>query len=288
VRNADLVVVGSFVADGIAVARWARAEARGCLAFYDIDTPATLAALERDACEYLDRALIPTFDLYLSFTGGPTLARLEGELGARAARALYCSVDPDNHGPTAQDGMDLRRWDLGYMGTYSADRQPALQALLVEPARRVSAGRFVVAGAMYPETLEWPPNVERIVHVSPNNHRAFYGAQRLTLNLTRADMMRAGHSPSVRIFEAAACGTPIISDVWPGLETFLRPGEEILLARGPEDVLHYLTALDPDQLECIGQRARERVLAEHTAAHRARELVAHACEASLRRARAGA
>jgi spore maturation protein CgeB len=285
VRNADLVVIGSFVPEGIAVARWARAEARGCLAFYDIDTPATLAALERDSCNYLDRALVPAFDVYLSFTGGPTLLRLERELGARAARPLYCSVDPDNHGPAVDGGLDHQRWDLGYMGTYSADRQPAVDMLLLEPARHLPDRRFVVAGALYPDGLDWPANVERIVHVAPGVHRQFYGAQRLTLNVTRADMVRAGHSPSVRIFEAAACGTPIVSDVWPGIESFLRPGEEILLARGAEDVLRCLTLLDPDELRRIGQRGRRRVLAEHTAAHRARELLAYTCETSRPRAR---
>jgi spore maturation protein CgeB len=279
VREADLVIVGSFVPDGIAVARWARQVARGRLAFYDIDTPATLAALEAGSCAYLDRRLIPSFDLYLSFTGGPTLLRLERELGARRARPLYCSFDPEQYHPEPCQ----RRWDLGYMGTYSADRQPPLEALLLEPARQAPARRFAVAGALYPAGQAWPANVEHFVHLAPAEHRRFYCRQRLTLNLTRAAMVKAGYSPSVRLFEAAACGTPIISDIWPGIEEVLAPGEEILLARGPQDVLRYLALVDDDEARRIGQRARRRVLAEHTAAHRAHELLAHACQSSLRR-----
>src|SRR5207253_6090561 len=105
-----------------------------------------------------------------------------------------------------------QRWDLGYLGTYSADRQPALDQLMLQPARRWPLGRWVVAGPQYPASLDWPSGVERLEHVSPDQHRGFYSAQRFTLNLTRAAMLRAGYSPSVRLFEAAACGTPIISD----------------------------------------------------------------------------
>ncbi len=195
--------------------------ATGIVAFYDIDTPVTLAALADGTCPYLDAALVPRFDLYLSFTGGPALRLLETRYRARAARALYCSVDPERHRPCPAGGT---RWDLGYLGTYSADRQPALDALLCEPARRWERGRFAVAGPLYPADLRWPANVERIEHVGPDEHPWFYGRQLFTLNLTRADMVRLGYSPSVRLFEAAACGVPIISDWWPGLATIFEPG----------------------------------------------------------------
>src|SRR5207248_3076136 len=157
---------------------------------------------------------------------------------------------------------------------------------LLHAAREWPDGRFVVAGPQYPNSITWPRGVQRIEHLAPPDHVGFYAAQRFTLNLTRADMVRAGHSPSVRLFEAAACGTPVISDVWPGLDALFRPGEEILLARGPEDVMRYLTLVDPDEARRIGQRARRRVLAEHTAAHRARELVTYACESPRARRRA--
>jgi spore maturation protein CgeB len=282
VRRADLVVVGSFVPEGRAVAAWAIETARGRTAFYDIDTPATLAAVERGTCEYLDAALIPRFDLYLSFTGGPILRRLESELGARCARVLHCSFDAQSYRPEPL-AID---WQLGYMGTYSADRQPMLERLLFEAARRARSGRFVVAGSLYPQAVAWPANVERIGHVAPGDHRSFYCRQRFTLNLTRAEMVAAGHSPSVRLFEAAACGVPIISDPWPGLELLFVPGREIIVARGPADVMGAL-ALAEEERTRIGARARARVLSCHTAWHRASELERHFAEASRLAPRGG-
>jgi spore maturation protein CgeB len=274
VRRADLVVVGSYVPDGIEVAEWALAAGDGVVAFWDIDTPVTAAALERGDCEHLTRELVPRFDLYLSFTGGPLLDRL----GARDARAFWCLVDPVRYAP-----VDVPvRWDLGYLGTYSDDRQPTVEALLLEPARNLPERRFVAAGPMYPDSIAWPANVERIENVAPDDHPAFYCAQRLTLNVTRADMVEAGWSPSVRLFEAAACGTPIVSDWWQGLDAFFEPGREILVARDSDDVERHLR-LDGGTLRELGLRARRRVLAEHSAETRAaelEELVAHAARAA--------
>jgi spore maturation protein CgeB len=267
VAQSDLVVVGSFVPEGRQVCAWALEAARGRTAFYDIDTPCTLAALARGDCEYLEAGLIPRFDLYLSFTGGPTLRRLEGELGARRARALYCSVDPDRYFPEPQEW----RWQLGYMGTFSADRQPILEELLFEPARRTPQARLVVAGPLYPASVRWPSNVEHFPHVAPDRHRAFYARQRFTLNVTRADMVVAGYAPSVRLFEAAACGVPIISDPWPGLESLFLPGQEILIARSAAEV-GSLLALPEAERRRIAAAARARVLGAHTAAHRAEQL----------------
>ncbi len=276
VRRADAVIVGSYVPDGAEVLRWAQEEARGVVAFYDIDTPVTLARLARGECEYLTPDLIPGLDLYLSFTGGPTLARIEQELGAPAARPLYCSADPDVYHPAPC----ALTWDLGYLGTYSADRQPKLERLLCAPARALPGRRFVVAGPQYPDDeVAWPTNVERIEHLPPPEHRAFYNAQRFTLNLTRDDMVRAGWSPSVRLFEAAACATPIISDRWDGLEALFVPGEEILLVDEPDDVARALRNLSEGERRRLGARGRERVLAAHTAAHRAAELEGHCKEA---------
>jgi spore maturation protein CgeB len=190
------------------------------------------------------------------------------------ARALHCAVDETLYAPTRVK----RRWDLGYMGTYSDDRQPTLERLLLDAARRWDAGRFVVAGPQYPESIPWPPNVTRVMHLAPREHRAFYNAQRFTLNITRADMVAAGWSPSVRLFEAAACGTPIISDWWPGLDAFFALDEEILVARSTGDVLRYLREIPEEERQAIGQRARRRVLADHTAAHRAAELEGYVSE----------
>ncbi len=275
VREADAVIVGSYVPEGVAVGTWVQRTAQGVKAFYDIDTPVTLAKLARGDYEYLSPHLIPGYDLYLSFAGGSALTRLERDYGSPRARPFYCSVDPGLYSPEAVEP----EWDLGYMGTYSDDRQPPLDLLLVEPARQWPAGRFAVAGPQYPDTLVWPPNVARIEHLPPAEHRAFYNKQRWTLNITRADMVAVGYSPSVRLFEAAACGVPILSDYWEGLETFFALGTEIVVTRSPGDTLRVLRETPEAERQAIGARARARVLAAHTAARRAAELEQYLNEA---------
>ncbi|HEV2775566.1 MAG TPA: glycosyltransferase [Solirubrobacteraceae bacterium] len=275
VRDADVVVVGSYVPDGVGVGEWVISIARGLTAFYDIDTPVTLAKLARGDFEYLTPQLVAQYRLYLSFTAGPTLDRIEQELGSPCARAFHCLVDPD-----AYPMIDAeRRWDLGYLGTYSDDRQPALERLLLDPARRDPALRCVVAGPSYPDDIAWPANVQRIEHLPPAEHAAFYAAQRFTVNVTRADMVAAGWSPSVRLFEAAACAVPVISDAWAGLDTFFVPGEEIVVAQSADDVLRTLSGMSEAVRDAIGRRARARVLAQHSADRRAAEFEQHASEA---------
>jgi spore maturation protein CgeB len=268
IASADAVVLGSYVEDGSRIAQLMAEEARGVRAFYDIDTPITLRALSDGSCSYLSASDVPSLDLYLSFSGGPLLQRLEEELGARQAEPLYCSVDTQLYYPIEAP----RPWELGYLGTYSPDRQPVVNRLLIEPAQQLPSSRFVVAGPQYPGELAWPVNVDRREHVAPGEHREFYGAQRATLNVTRRDMVEAGYSPSVRLFEAAACGVPIVSDTWPGIESFFIPGEEILLAESSEDVLRHLAELGDERRAAIAGRARARVLREHTAARRAQQL----------------
>jgi spore maturation protein CgeB len=153
-----------------------------------------------------------------------------------------------------------------------------VNAFLLEPARRQPRGRFVVAGPQYPGTESWPDNVTWQPHLPPAEHRAFYNSQRFTLNVTRRDMIAAGWSPSVRLFEAAACGTPILSDRWPGIESLLVPHQEILLVDRTADVLDILDRCREEERLRIAERARKRILAEHTAAHRAAELEGHAME----------
>jgi len=274
VREADLVIVGSYVPEGIALGEWVITTTQGAAAFYDIDTPVTLARLARGDAEYISAELIPRYDLYLSFTGGPTLNRIERQYGSPMARPLYCSIDPDSYFPEESE----LKWDLGYMGTYSDDRQAALDRLLIEPARRWKKGRFIVAGPMYPKQMKWPSNVDRTSHLSPIEHRAFYNSQKFTLNVTRADMVEAGYSPSVRLFEAAACATPIISDYWKGLESFFEIGSEIMVARSSQESL-WITQKTPEaERLAVGRRARARVYSAHTAAHRAHELESYALD----------
>ncbi|MCK1653483.1 glycosyltransferase [Bradyrhizobium sp. 149] len=280
IRDADLVIIGSYVPDGIAISEWVTTHARGLTAFYDIDTPVTLAKLDQ-GLDYLSAAMIPRFDLYLSFAGGPVPDMIEENYGSPLARVLYCSADTDIYAPQRAE----TKWALGYLGTYSEDRQPVLEQLLLSPAHTLSSEQFVVAGAQYPENVAWPANVARIEHLTPKHHPTFYAEQRFTLNATRSDMRALGFSPSVRLFEAAACGTPVISDRWPGIETVFEPSREILLASTPRDVIEILRDMPEDRRRSIADNARRRVIADHTSDHRARQLETYYAEASDRRRR---
>jgi spore maturation protein CgeB len=268
VSEADLVIMGSYVPHGLALGDWITTHANGVTAFYDIDTPVTMAQLNSGRAEYMSAPLIPRFDLYLSFTGGPILDLIAIRYGSPRVRPLYCSVDPQDHHPV----QSRCKWRLGYIGTYSEDRQKRLTELLVQTASKLADERFVLAGSSYPDGLTWPPNVERIEHIAPHLHPQFYCSQSYTLNVTRARMVQSGFSPSVRLFEAAACGVPIISDRWPGLESIFAPGEEILIADGSEDVVRMLREVPEQRRLAIGRAGRERVLRQHTADMRAREL----------------
>ena len=278
IRQADLIMVGSNVQEGAVVGEWVTRVAEGVTAFYDIDTPVTMSRLARGQLDYLTEELIARYQIYFSFAGGPFLESIQRRYGARRVLPLYCSVDPELYFPEDRK----KRWNLGFMGRYSEDRQPALDELLLTPARNWRKGRFVVAGPEYPTGLRWPANVRRYPHLPPAKHRAFYNSQRFTLNITRADSVEAGYSPGIRLFEAAACGTPIISDDWDGLDTFFEPGREILIAHSAEESLYYLLEMTESEREHLGQRARARVLAKHTARHRARELVSAVHEALAR------
>ena len=267
IQTADVIVVGSYVPDGIAVGEWVTSTAKNCTAFYDIDTPVTLAALSRNRCAYLSEELCRQYNVYFSFTGGPTLHLIEKKFGSTCARALYCSVDPAVYFPEPKE----RHWDLAYLGTYASDRQPTLDELLLSVAGKNPARQFAVVGPQYPEDTNWPANVERIEHLAAKDHRQFYNSQRFTLNVTRQDMIRAGYSPSVRLFEAAACGTPILTDVWAGLESIFKPNVEIIPVTSQAEVASKLQMPEERRLE-IADRARRRTLRFHTAAVRAEQL----------------
>ncbi len=270
-RAADAVIVGSYVKDGARVIDDLVEAGVDPLFFYDIDTPVTVNALRAGGAEYLRPDQVRLFELYLSFTGGPFLHEvLERELGAREAVPLFCSVDPERYRPTAADP----EWavEMAYMGTFAPDRQPVVERFLNEAAHRLPARRFLVAGPQYPEDLRWADNVRLISHVPPAVHPAFYSSASWQLNATRADMVAAGWSPSVRLFEAGACGAAIISDRWPGIEDFFAPGEEILLPESTEEAVAILRGTGESERRAIGDAIRRRVLREHTAAKRAEEL----------------
>jgi spore maturation protein CgeB len=283
ITSSDVAIVTSYCPDGLAASRLVLGTPGPLHVFYDLDTPITLAALEErgvavpGGAQYLTPDLIPEYDLYLSFTGGPVLETLKTRWRARHTAALYGSVDPEVHAPVA-DPPDDFRCSLGYLGTYAPDRQASLERLLLEPARRRPDERFFVVGSLYPDHIDWPPNVSTYWHLEPELHPAFYSANRLTLSVTREAMRQWGYTPSGRLFEAAACGTPVLTDPFPGVELFFEPGEEILVAHEPDEAHAALDLSDAD-LARIGAAARERALANHTGVCRARELV-QACEAA--------
>ena len=268
--DADAGVVTSFCPDANAAEQVVLDSRATTRVFYDLDTPVTLDRLARgEPVPYISARGLRDYDVVLSYTGGPSLIALRDQLGARKAVPLYGSVDPATHQPAAP--IDLFRADLSYLGTYAADRQATLERLFHGPARAMPEQRFVLGGSQYPMDFPWSPNIFYMRHVAPYLHSAFYCSSRLTLNVTRGAMAATGYCPSGRLFEAAACGAPIVTDQWPGLERFFDPGREILVANTTDDVVEALQWPDAE-LQALARRARERTLAEHTADHRAEEL----------------
>jgi spore maturation protein CgeB len=226
--------------------------------------------------DYLRGNQIPHFDLYLSFTGGSILRELENRWGAQLTRPLYGCVDPEVYRRTAP--RSEFECALSYMGTYATDRQRQLDDLFLEPARRMPSSQFLLAGSLYPHGWTWPENVRHVEHVAPADHPALYSSSAATLNITRVGMARTGFCPSGRFFEAAACGTPIVSDYFEGLETFFTLHEELLIASSADDVIAAIGS-GAGALQPIAQRARERTLYEHTGERRAEELLRYLEEA---------
>ncbi len=269
--KADVGMVTSYCPDGIAACDLVLDSGLARTIFYDMDTPVTLSRLEKgEPIPYLPKEGLAAFDLVLSYTGGQALEQLRERLGARSVAPLYGWVDPEVYYGAEPCGKFA--CDLSYLGTHSADRQVALEDLLINPARRLKNGRFVIAGAMYPNPQTWPENIRYFEHVSPHEHRAFYSSSPLTLNVTRGSMAAMGYCPSGRLFEAAACGTAVLSDWWAGLETFFTPGEEILIATSTADSVSALSK-DHALLNQIGSRAKQRALDCHTADIRARRFL---------------
>ncbi|MBV8207530.1 MAG: glycosyltransferase [Acidobacteria bacterium] len=284
-RNSDVVIYASYCPEGARIIDDALGLEGPLHVFYDLDTPITVGELAQGDLDYVRRDQIPGFALYLSFTGGGVLQELESAWGARAARPLYGSVDPEVHAPAAPDPEF--RCSISYMGTYAADRQQKLETLFLQAARQLPEETFLLAGSLYPEGRDWPANVRRLRHVAPARHPAFYCSGRATLNITRGGMARTGYCPSGRLFEAAACGTAILSDYFEGLETFYTPGEELIIAHDSAAVVEALS-MGPDDLRGMAARARQRTLGEHTGECRARQLLAYLDEARSARARSEA
>jgi len=271
IADADAVMVTSYCPDGVAATQLlVDSDTDAVKVFYDLDTPVTLECL-RDGrgVPYIGARGLRDFDLVLSYTGGAALDDLQSLLGARRVDTLYGHVDPQVHRRVPPQSHD--RCGLSYMGTYAADRQAAVEALFIEPARRLPQQVFLIGGAQYPADFPWTANIHFARHLPPGEHPAFFSSSRLTLSVTRRAMAGNGHCPSGRLFEAAACGTPVVSDWWAGLDDFFVPGREILVARTTDDVVQAMELSDAEVAR-IAAAARDRVLAEHTSAHRAAQL----------------
>lgn len=270
VKECDAAMVTSYCPDAQQACDLVLASA-ALKVFYDLDTAVTLEKLKnQENVPYVPSYGLGDFDLVLSYVGGRALEELKQQLHARKVVPLYGSVDPEVHQPVPKS--DHYEADLSYLGTYAADRQRILEELFLKPAQKLPEQKFLVGGAQYPADFPWNTNVWFVRHVPPGEHPAFYCSSRATLNVTRAAMARFGYCPSGRLFEAAACETPIVSDSWEGLEEFFEPGRELLTANSGQDVVDLL-GRDRGELRKIGKAARERVLAEHTAEHRSQQLM---------------
>lgn len=280
--ESDIVITASYCPDGARISDEVLQIDGPLHVFYDLDTPITLSCLLVGPLDYLRCEQIPEFDLYLSFTGGSILKKLEAEYGARLARPLYGCVDPDVYFRVAP--QPEFQCSISYLGTYAPDRQQKLDDLFLEPARRRDDLSFVLAGSLYPYEWHWPTNVKRFEHIAPGQHPALYSSSRATLNITRKQMAESGYCPSGRFFEAAACGTPIVTDWWEGLDALFDLQQELCVVGTADEVLEALNMPD-DDLRATAERARSRTLEEHTGARRAAQLLAF-CEQAYRHKKA--
>jgi spore maturation protein CgeB len=273
-RRADLVVIGSCTPDSARISDLVEQAAQGVIAFYDFDLARTLACLARGDRDHVPAGTIERYHIYLSTTGGSSLELLETHYGAKMARPLYTSVDPTVHFPQPRE----LRWDLGFLGSRTSGRCTALERHMLTPARVQPQLRFLMASSQASHELAYPSNITQVPHLCASEQRALYGSLRFALNLTRTDVARAGYAPSARLFEAAACGTPIITDYFHGLETFFAPGREIFISRSSEETIALLRDIDDDRRHAMARRARERVLCSHTAMHRGAQLTSYIYE----------
>lgn len=268
--RADVGMVTSYCGDGALASALVLDSGAAVKVFYDLDTPVTLDAVGAGvAVGYLPEGGLGAFDLVLSYTGGRALEELQTRLGARRVAALYGWVDPALHAPAAP--AEEFRSELSYLGTFAADRQAAIEELFVRAAYRRPESRFVIGGAQYPESFPWSPNIFFVRHLQPAQHAAFFCSGRATLNVTRGAMAAYGYCPSGRLFEAAACGVPILTDIWEGLETFFEPWSEVLPVGSTAETLAALSLSDAE-LRRVAEAGRARAMERHTAEVRAVEL----------------
>jgi spore maturation protein CgeB len=279
-RGADLVVKASGVGIFDPLLEAAVLDLQGpdtLVAFWDVDAPATLDRVQGDPADPL-RALIPRYDLVLTYGGGDPVVRAYEALGARRCVPVYNALDPHTHHPAPPDPRFFGT--LGFLGNRLPDREARVDEFFFRPAALMSGETFVLGGSGW-DSHAAPPNVVYVGHVYTADHNAFNAAPRAVLNISRESMARYGFSPATRVFEAAGAGACLITDFWEGIEMFFAPGEEILVARDGGEVARLLQGLTPERARGIGQAALARVRAEHTYAHRVAQLEA-ALEAARR------
>lgn len=265
--GADAAMVTSYCPDGKEASKLVISSDAGVKIFYDLDTPVTLKNFSNgEKLFYLPEDGLSDFDLVLSYTGGSALNELKTSLGAKETAPLYGSADPAFHKPVQPVEDYIAH--VSYLGTYAADRQDKLEQFFIEPARKLRDYKFLIGGSMYPHDFPWTDNIYFIDHIPPGEHPSFYCSSAFTVNVTRGAMAEMGYCPSGRLFEAAACGVPIISDYWEGIEHFFTPGSEIIIVRTTQDAIDAVS-MDERSRDNIAQAARRRILSEHTSVQRA-------------------
>jgi spore maturation protein CgeB len=269
--DADVVIKASGVGvfdDALLEGVMAVAQPHAVKIFWDVDAPATLAELRREPSLPMHR-LLPGLDLVLTYGGGPPVIAAYKAMGARACRPVYNALDPATHHPATPEARF--RGDLNFLANRLPDREARVERFFLEPAARLPERGFPLGGSGW-EDKAMPPNVRRVGHVGTGDHNAFNSSALAVLNVARDSMADVGFSPATRVFEAAGAGACLITDAWEGIELFLAPGEEVLVARDGADVVEHLAALTPGRAATIGEAARRRVLAEHTYGRRAAEV----------------
>ena len=283
--EADVVVKASGVGvfdDLLLHAAIAAARPHAVRIFWDVDAPATLAELKTDPAAALHAAL-PALDLVLTYGGGPPVVNAYERFGARLCRPIYNGLDPATHHPAPSEPRFAA--DLSFLANRLPDREARVERFFLQPAAQLPGRRFLIGGSGWGDK-SMPANVRKAGHVGTADHNAFNGSSLAVLNVARESMADVGFSPATRVFEAAGAGACLITDAWEGIELFLTPGEEVLVARDGQDVAEHLAALTPKRARSIGEAARQRALAEHTYARRAAEVDAILRrEAAAKRAR---
>ncbi len=272
-RRADVVVKASGVGvwDELLEREVLNVRKPGGLAvFWDVDAPATLARVRENPADPF-RALIPKYDAVFTYGGGPPIVKGYTELGARLCVPIYNALDPSTHFPVPADA----RWsaDLSLLANRLPDREARIDAFFFDAARRLPERRFLLGGNGW-QGHGMPSNVEAVGHVYTADHNAFNCSARLVLNVARDSMATCGYSPATRVFEAAGAAACLVTDAWEGIEVFLEPEREILVANHGEDVASFVERVDETRARAIGEAAKKRVLAHHTYAQRAREVEA--------------